>query len=55
MTKKHLLFTVLSLFLFQLLFAQDIIIDTPVNRSLHLYEDGYKKSFCVKMYPGALT
>ncbi|MCX6203434.1 MAG: hypothetical protein NTY43_03955 [Bacteroidetes bacterium] len=55
MTKKHLLFTVLSLFLFQLLFAQDIIIDTPVNRSLHLYEDGYKKSFGVKMYPGALT
>jgi len=55
MTKKHLVFTLFSLFVFQLIFAQDFTIDTTVNRSIHLYEEGYTKSFGVKMYPGALS
>ena len=38
-----------------MIFAQNITLDTNVNRNIHLYEDGYTKSFGVKMYPGALT
>ena len=53
--KKHLLFTLFTLLLFQKLIAQEFTLDTPVNRSLHLYADGYKKAIGVKMYPGALS
>ena len=55
MIKKQLLFTLFSLFLVQLLFAQNFTLDTPVNRSLHLYADGYTKAIGVKVYPGALS
>ena len=55
MIKKHLLFTLFTLLLFQKLIAQEFTLDTPVNRSLHLYADGYKKAIGVKMYPGALS
>jgi hypothetical protein len=53
--KKHLLFTLFTLLFFQKLIAQEFTLDTPVNRSLHLYADGYTKAIGVKMYPGALS
>jgi hypothetical protein len=55
MTKKHFVFTFIGLFVFQLIFAQEFTLDTTVNRNIHLYEEGYRKSFGVKMYPGALS
>ena len=55
MIKKQLLLSLFSLFLVQLLFAQNFTLDTPVNRNLHLYADGYTKAIGVKMYPGALS
>lgn len=35
--------------------AQNITLDTPINRELHLYAKGYKKAIGVKMYPGAIS
>ena len=55
MTKKHLIFTFFGLFVYQFIFAQNLTLDTNVNRNIHLYEDVYSKSFGVKIYPGALT
>ncbi|MEI7589591.1 MAG: hypothetical protein WCJ68_08855 [Chitinophagia bacterium] len=55
MTNKHFLFTLYSLLIVHALFAQDFTLDTAVNRTKHLYEDGYSKSIGVKMYPGALS
>lgn len=55
MKKKYFLISLITLFLFKISFAQDFTLDTTVNRNLHLYEDGYTKSFGVKVYPGALS
>jgi len=35
--------------------AQNITIDTVVNRQIHLYQNPYKSAIGVKMYPGALS
>ncbi len=55
MKTKLFLVALFSTLIVPSVIAQNITVDTVVNRKIHLYENGYTKAIGVKMYPGALS